>query len=211
MIFIGVAGNKQFGKDTLADYLQHRILDTAHQTLERSSFAKKLKEIFCDAFNVDSDFIEKWKVLDEIPDGFGCSVRDGLKKIGNGFRDIKMDVWISHLFKTGIPQICSDLRFLNELKTSAESGGLNILIDRPDRKNNDADPSEAELKPLIEWFSNVGQEGLVHDLRQQCPLPEADWIDFFIKNDSTVQQYYDKIDHLILPNILKYLDCRKLV
>lgn len=206
MIFIGVAGNKQFGKDTLADYLQKRILEEAHQTFIRSSFARKLKEIFCDTFGVDNDFIEKWKVRDDIPPGFLKPVRESLTSIGNGFRDIKANVWIDHLFRDPVPQICSDLRFFNELRNSKENNGINILIHRPGYENDDANPSEAELRPLIEWFAAAGQEGLVHNLHEQCPIPEGLLVDFFVKNDGTVEDYYSKVDRLVLPNILKFMD-----
>ena len=77
---VGVGGQMQNGKDTIADYL-HDVF-----SWERNAFAAGVKKVFCDTFGVDEAFIEKWKVIPEPPTGFLKTVRQSLQFIGDGFR-----------------------------------------------------------------------------------------------------------------------------
>jgi len=58
------------GKDTVCDYLAEK-LNTERFAYEsswkRTAFANAVKDIYCNAFGVDRDFIEKWKRNSDCP------------------------------------------------------------------------------------------------------------------------------------------------
>jgi hypothetical protein len=86
MFVIGVAGQAQMGKDTLADRLCEKLNAAGgagvnddhpaeHLHWTRGAFAANVKKVFCDTFDVDMDFVEKWKVIPEPPPGFDMTVQ----------------------------------------------------------------------------------------------------------------------------------------
>ena len=97
MYIIGVAGQAQMGKDTLADRLCVE-LNKKNKQWSRSAFANAVKQIFCKSFDVDLEFIEKWKGVSENPPGFDMNVRQALQFIGDGFRKIKSEIWLDVFF-----------------------------------------------------------------------------------------------------------------
>ena len=165
---IGVGGQKQNGKDTLADYLATKLwrqtdLEKVYETWGRNSFAAEVKRFFCETFFFAPQDIDKWKVLDEPPPGFNKPVREGLTMIGDGFREIMSDVWIRRAFRdeTCLYKVLSDIRYLNEARKIRDVGGPMFLICHPNRVNYTHNRSEAELRPYIEWCLEVGKEGLI--------------------------------------------------
>lgn len=203
-------GQAQMGKDTLADYLATKLNELPVEPLaylpaetgpewKRVSLAGSVKKIYCDAFGVDLDFIEKWKTVPENPPGLELPVRAGLQFIGDGFRKIKGSIWIDKLFQniTTPGAICSDGRYINELVASKAHGGFNILVVRPDKLSNDPNGSEAQIKPLLDWALNTTLE-----------KPEAmQYIDAIIMNNGTKEELYKQVDALI-PTILEYFNKR---
>lgn len=200
---IGVSGQMQNGKDTLADYLKLKL----NGNWKRVAFAKNVKQIFIDYFGVDAQFIEKWKVIDENPPKFKKSVRKSLQFIGDGFREILDNIWIDKLFNTETyPIIISDCRYINELKEIRNRGGLNILIWRPGMENNDPNGSEAQIKPVVEFYAKLGIEGKVtncYKLSKDIVPTGADYIDYFIINNNVIDKLYNKIDELILQDLVE--------
>ena len=93
-IYVGIAGQKQNGKDTVADYVQDQLAqdDEFVFKFERAAFAANVKRVFVETFDVTYEFIEKWKTIPEPPPGFDMSVREGLQFIGDGFRKIKSSI-----------------------------------------------------------------------------------------------------------------------
>jgi len=110
MYVIGVAAQLQNGKDTLSDYLAYKLNEiypkfycdkeinppevVAKNELkakinspywQRASFASNVKKVFCDTFDKDLDFVEKWKTNPEPPPGFSKNIRQSLQFIGDGF------------------------------------------------------------------------------------------------------------------------------
>ena len=143
MKIIGVAGQMRAGKDTISDYLTTII------GFERASFAANVKRVFCETFGVNLEFVEKWKVIPEVPPCFSSTVRQGLQQIGDGFRKIKGDIWVELVFRVLNKNIViSDGRYINELERIRKEKGLNILVWRPGYENNDPNGSEAQLKPV---------------------------------------------------------------
>jgi hypothetical protein len=224
MFVIGVGSQAQHGKDTLADRLCLKLneaggswtaksLDTLGVTWQRGAFAAAVKKVFCDTFGADMDFIEKWKVIPECPPGFEMPVRAALQFIGDGFRKIKSTVWLDIAFRDKAkPKVISDVRYVNEFVRVKTEGGLNILVARPDKINDDPNGSEAQIRPYIEFAlknlheGRVGPQlakiGMVEAMGggvQVAPPPHMECFDYFIINNGTKEEFFDKIDKLLVP------------
>ena len=93
-----------------------------------------------------------------------------------------------------------DGRYLNELKNIKLNRGYNILLYRPGFENNDPNPSEAQIKILVDYFCSMNKEGDVSLIRD-IEVEGSDLVDFFIINDGSLEDLYKKIDSLIIPYI----------
>ncbi len=205
MRVIGAAGQMRCGKNILADHLCEKLnKKEGFACWKRVGFADEVKRVFCDNFNVDLDFIEEWKVKKEIPEGFTGPVREGLQLIGDSFRKIKDKIWIDKVFAKRIPMVISDVRYPNEFKRVKREGGINVLIGRPDFMNDDPNGSEALIKPYVEWCLQNLEESVTF-LNDIIGGPEG-LSDFhiFIKNDSSIEEYYRRIDEFIIPYVEKF-------
>lgn len=241
---IGVAGQAQNGKDTLADRLCDR-LNAAHNykvdllcgaigdfaTAEemesipdtdpwkRASFAANVKKVFCETFGVDIAFIEEWKVKTEVPPGFDMPCRSALQFIGDGFRKIRSTIWMDLTFRDKSPKIISDVRYVNEFTRIKQEGGLNILVARTDRLNNDPNGSEAQIRPFAEWalrahssdskFVNLRDSEHYAMLRKVLEVgdqpPEGmELFDVFIRNDGTKDEFYETIETKLVPFVQQF-------
>ncbi len=205
---IACFGQLQNGKSTIVDYLSEELV------WKKVAFAKKVKEIFCDAFDVDLAFIEKWKVIPEPPPGFDMPVRQSLQFIGDGFRKIMPDIWVSKCFRLNEPpMIIEDGRYINELIKIKDEQGCNILVWRPGMENDDPNGSEAQMRPLVDWFKNLPDnfEGDTSSLfatatgkwciaGHLAPLPHgADKVDYFVRNEGTIEELYIKLKNNLIP------------
>lgn len=167
-----------------------------------ASFAKPVKEIYCRAFSVDMDFVERWKVIDEPPPGFEKTVRQSLQFIGDGFRSINPNVWVDYAFNNNPEKSCyMDGRYLNELSRVRREGGANVLLWRPKYENDDANQSEAQIRPLVDWYAERRIEGDVGVLDRSGAPNGCELIDFFLINDGDIASLYRKIDRLVIPKI----------
>jgi len=201
MQVIGVAGQARFGKDVVADKLAE-LLNTEHNVWQRRAFASAVKEVYCDMFGVDANFIEEWKVKKEIPPGFDMAVRPGLQFIGDGFRQIKSTIWLDLAFKNDEPKIFSDTRYRNEWTRVNKEGGLNILIARPSQLNDDPNKSESEIRPYVDWcLNNLSPYQKFVDLHLAFPNFEVtdapagmELFDVFIRNDGTLEELHTVIE-----------------
>lgn len=210
--YIGVAGQMQAGKDTLADYLYLKINENKWKW-RRNSIAFGVKKAFCDYFNVDLDFIEKWKVIPEPPPGFEMPVRQSLQFIGDGFRKIKPDVWLKPIFENEIDnQIISDVRYINEFVRFKQAGGINILIYRPDKLNDDPNESESQIRVYLDWC----MENLCISNDKFIDLNKVNWssfdgapyrisdLDLFVCNSGTKEDFYKLIDEYVVDFCANY-------
>jgi len=187
-MIVGVAGQFRQGKDKASDHVAERL------GLGRDAFAYGVKSVFCYYFGVNMDFVERWKVVNQPPPGFLISVRRALQLIGDGFRGIKEDVWIDALFRRISDDVfLSDVRYVNELISVRERRGFNLLIYRPGFLNDDPNGSEAQIRPFVEHFLAMGVEGRVES------EGEFGLVDFFVINDGGLDDFYAKIDSLVLP------------
>ena len=206
MSLVTFAGQKQTGKTTSANYVVSRFREQGVD-FHKNSFAAALKHLFCQAFNVDEQFILEWRLNPEIPPGFDMQIRKALQFVGDGFRQIKKNIWIESVTKhlkdnTAI----DDGRYFDELRKTRELGGIVVLLYREGYLNDDPNASEAELRPLIEWFYNTGKEGALESILEivtEQPPTEAKYVDFFIRNDGTLEELYAKIERYVLPALCR--------
>lgn len=183
------------GKNITGDYICRNL------GFKEASFARPVKEIFCLAFGVDMEFVERWKVVDECPPGFNKTIRQTLQFIGDGFRESNPNVWVDYAFANNPEMSCyTDGRYINELRRVKKEGGINILLRRPSHENKCENESEAQIKRLTDWFvrsgSREGKTHLDHSAPEGCEL-----IDFFIVNDGDVQSLYLKLERLVISHL----------
>lgn len=208
---IGVAGQAQMGKDTLADHIGPKLNEMSGPW-KRSAFASAVKKVFCETFGVDLAFVEKWKVTPEPPPGFSMPVRQALQFIGDGFRKIQPSIWLDLAFRNKeTSTIISDVRYINEFTRVKKEGGLNIIVARPNKLNYDSNDSEAQIRPYVSWLMNrfnTAEEKCI-DLRKfdwkearrsvLQPPDQIELFDLFVLNDGTEEDFHDLIDEKVIP------------
>ena len=127
-------------------------------------------------------------------------MRKGLQFIGDGFRQIKGDIWIEIALRDESRQlVISDSRYINEARHSHDKGGINVVLYRPGYLNDDPNPSESQIKPIIEWCIETQKEGLI-DHSVSGPKG-SEFYHYFLINDGTIDDFYSKIDRLLIPYI----------
>ena len=230
---IGVAGQAQHGKDTLADRLAEllnkrciRYRDKQWPRIgygtkecpfepvqwKRTAFAANVKKVYMETFGVDMAFIEEWKVKSEIPPGFDMTCRQGLQFIGDGFRKIRGTIWLDLCFRDKTPQIISDVRYVNEFTRVYEEGGLNILVGRTDKLNDDPNGSEAQIRPYVDWALKNLKDQKVNQLQIAKALgselhgapPGMEMFDIFLPNDGTKKEFLKQIEERVVPLVEKF-------
>jgi hypothetical protein len=138
------------------------------------------------------------------------TVRQALQFIGDGFRKIRSTIWLDLTFRDNQKKIISDGRYVNEFSRIHEEHGLNILIGRPDKINNDPNGSEAQIKPFVEWalnnlppekkFVRLPSWDLVHAaLHHTMPPPKFEKFNVFIRNDGSKDDLYKIVDEELVP------------
>lgn len=208
MKVISAAAQHNNGKDELCDFLIERLHELYQHSWKRSAFADPVKQTFCESFGVDRAFIEKWKRIPEPPPGFLMPVRQGLQFIGDGFRKIKDKIWIEIALRGQHNLIISDSRYINEAEAVRAVGGINILLFRPGFLNDDPNPSESQLKPLVEFAASKFEEGplpLKEDLLAAGAPQGLDQYDYFLVNGGTVADFRAKIKAKLVPWIAERL------
>lgn len=202
------SGQRFNGKDESSDYLADQLNGLAvgdgdgcgensnakcQYKFRRIAFGDAVKLTYINAFDVDIEFVEKWKPIDDPPHGFNRNIREALMFIGDGFRQIKPTVWVDYLFKLldKDDAIISDGRYYSEIHSVTERGGFNIAIWRPGFENNINHPSESQLKPEIDkLIKEMGSTGKV-----QIDSP----FDYFLVNQGNVEDLRETIDDELIP------------
>lgn len=194
-MIIAAFGQLANGKDTVCDYLFDKL--PKDQNWARSAFANAVKDTFCNSFQVSREFIEKWKRIPEPPPGFSLPIRQALQNIGDGFRKIIPTIWIDVALRSTKNLIISDGRYINEAIAVKNKNGLNILIYREGFLNDDPNPSEAQLKPFLEWAAANLESGPI-DLTDCENYPkDLEHFHYFLKNTNKERLYNDVDAHLI--------------
>jgi hypothetical protein len=185
--FAGQAGN---GKDVAADYLCKRLNDEGGRW-KRKAIAHNVKKIFKETFGVNDEFIDKWKRVNEIPEGFGMNVRTALTFIGDGFRRIQSDIWLRSVLAEDSDMIVSDCRYVNEAMFFRNKKSVNILMWREGFENEIPNASEQELMPFVNMMKSE------EDGRINADIP----FDLWIRNNGNLDNLYQKIEDIIIPYI----------
>lgn len=208
-MILGAAAQLNSGKDVLCDYLFSKLNDNP-LIWKRLAFANAVKNVYERSFGVDRSFIENWKRDPNPPPGMLMNVRKGLQFIGDGFRQIKSDIWIDLVFRENENNniIISDCRYVNEAKAIKGRNGLTILMYRTGFLNDDPNPSESQIRPIVEFCLKHLDDGEIPSLAYLAQLnpPEGiEYYDFFVNNNGSLQDLYKKIDELLIPFIEKKL------
>ena len=137
-----------------------------------------------------------------MPEGLKKTVRQGLQFIGDGFREIKSNIWIELAFRDAKNLVFLDGRYVNEAAYTKENNGINFVVWRPGFENNDPNQSEAQIRPIVDWCLKTKQDGLIinKDLEE---IPELKYYDFFVRNQGTLNDLKRKIDILYYPLLLR--------
>lgn len=165
------------GKSTAANYLSET------HSLKQASFAKNLKDAVSCIFGLDREMLEGLvdRERRESPDdywsqklGTPTSPRYLLQFIGTDlFRAWNSDIWVWSLEKNlGENTAITDVRWKNEAEMIKRKGGIILRIDGKEPR----DPST------------------VHYSEKEILEIEPDYI---IKNDGTIEEFYEKIDAFI--------------
>jgi hypothetical protein len=194
---IGIGGQLNSAKDTVANYLVEKLSQKSCIPWVRNAFANKVKEVFEQAFGKTREWVEEWKRIDEPAPGFDLNVRQCLIGIGDGFRKMKASIWIERAFeKQMFHQIISDCRYINESEYIRNAGGMTILLWRKGHENTLPNASEQQLMPFVRKCLETGAEGR---LSEDMEIP----FNFFIRNEGSLQDLYEKLDRLIIPSVIE--------
>lgn len=200
MKIISFSAQLGMGKDVASDYLCPKL----GGNWQRGAFANAVKEVYCNAFNVDREFIEKWKRNPEAPPGMLMNVRKSLQFIGDGFRQIQGDIWIDLALRDESKQlVLSDSRYINEARHAKRKGGINVVLYRPGFLNDDLNPSESQIKPIIEWCIKTQKEGPIvftEDNLADAPVG-IEYYEYYLVNDGSLESLYSKLDRLLIPYV----------
>lgn len=207
IVFSGQLAN---GKDQCADIVAAALNATEGQpTWRRSAFAGAVKDIYAHAFGVDRDFIEKHKRLTDPPPGFIQTVRKALQFIGDGFRQIRADVWIELALRDPSPVIISDGRYINEARAAKKRGGTNVVVWRPGFENDDPNRSESEILVIVKWCLETNQNGPIVVRGENVPDAIREGVyDYFFRNDVALDELPGKVNRELIPFLLNRYDGR---
>ena len=93
--------------------------------------------------------------------------------------------------------IISDSRYINEAKAIKDKGGLTVVVYRPGYLNDDSNPSESQIRQVVEYCLEKGIDGVIP---KKNNIPEIlSYYDYFMINDGTLQDLYSKIDQKLIP------------
>lgn len=212
MKVIGCASQLCMGKDVLSDclvwILNREYSESDSARWHRAAFANAVKDVFESSFDVDREFTEKWKRNPEPPPGMLQSVRKSLQFIGDGFRKIRDEIWIEIALRDESKKlVISDSRYINEARAIKDKGGFMVVLYRPGFLNDDPNPSEAQIKPIVEFCATYLKEGLIPSYDKLISLygekvpEEMKHYDYYLINDGTLDNLYSKVEALLVPII----------
>lgn len=180
-MLIGLIAKKQSGKGVMANHL------VGAYGYIKYSFASPMKEMSKILFNWTEQYVNG-DLKEVIDDRWGISPRQFLQFFGsdimqfslpNKFPEYKMkrnhwvqlfNMWYQNHQKENI--VIDDCRFIHEIDYIKKNNGITIRIIRPNLNNIDQHISEMELEQIQ--------------------------TDYNVINDSTIENFYEKIDNLNL-------------
>ncbi len=235
---IALSGQCASGKDVTCAMLTEILSQKTGLNWVRRAFADPVKDLFCSAFGCDREFVEKWKRVSEAPPGFLKPVRQSLQFIGDGFREIVPGCWIDMAMKDIGTSFClADGRYRNEAKVVNQKNGLNVVLWRPGYENDDPNPSESQIKIIVDWCKTTNQNGKIDhnknwsvkcDGENNTPeiiaknemaahvtfheRPEGlENYHYFLRNDGTEEDLYKKVSFELTPFIINFIEENTLI
>ena len=167
---IGVTGNANVGKDTLADYIIKQ-----NNTFIKHAFAKPIKDIMINELGFTEQQCYNQTLKHIKNDFWDITPRDAMLLIGTQLfrKQWRFDFWVKlteHKILKQLNQniIICDVRFDNEAEMIKKYGGKIILVTR---RNN---PIKVQ---------HVSEAGI-----------KKENIDYIIENNGTIEQFYQNID-----------------
>lgn len=191
-MLIAVLGKKRSGKDTFSDYIIDKY------GFLKYSFADPLKKGIQSFFNLTDEQLNNQELKETIDPRWGVSPRRLFQIIGtdifqhsikNFIPELEIESrkhWVI-LFKQWYEKynsenvIISDGRFLHEIEEIKKLGGKVIKIIRPNTKIN-----------------NNQSENDIHQSENEIDTIPDSFIDHTIINDGSLNEFYQKIDKLLL-------------
>lgn len=174
-LIIGISGKARSGKDTFGNALKI----ASHKygvSLELHSFARKLKEIARDNFNLTDEqvngsekehFIEKWN----------ATPRTIMQKLGEGYRNIYPDYWVDSVLdkynpSSGTVMVITDCRFKNEFTAiKRKADGIVVRMERDaslrGEISNPNHQSEIDLDH-VSFERVIENNGTIEDLHRKA-------------------------------------------
>jgi hypothetical protein len=114
-------------------------------------------------------------------------------------------VWVDYAIKNNKRDSCyMDGRYINELKRIKEEGGINVLLYRPGFENDDPNGSEAQIRPVVDYFVGKGVEGDVRIIGADSLVYGCQFVDIFVLNNGSIQDLYAKLDNIVIPFLNSY-------
>ena len=202
---LGLCGQKQVGKDTVAEFVIPILSKEMFKDFSRVAFADAVKNTLCAFHYKDSkthkqirvtrEFIESNKNSDIIPEGWECHVRGALCNIGDRFREINPEIWIDiAMLNNSKDKVITDVRYPNEAKKIQESSkGLVIKIIRPEFAESEGHRSEISMLKHDKYLPSK-YEGPLSDKRMPY--------DYLLINDGSMDDLELKIRTKLIPFIL---------
>ena len=180
MFILGLGCTAQVGKDTAANYLEDKFSGGA----KRVAFADKVKQVAMLLFGLSHDqCFGSVSVKEKIDPRYGLTPREILQGIGEKMREIYPTIWVDTLFNTTIPElqkdgydffVISDVRYPNEADAIHKQGGAVVKVER--------DGSGVSVG------ASHSSETSMRNYRE---------FDFVVKNNSTLEEYFSKIDTVV--------------
>lgn len=178
MQVIAICGLKRCGKDTVANYIQHKF------EYKHVKISQPLKDVCAYLFNWSQNQLED-NVKDVIDPKWGITPRDAMKFFGTEVMqfklqellpNVKREFWVRKLIESSSEKkiVISDVRFMHEYDV-LKSNCPNLIVIKIAKHEKlityDTHSSETEWKRIKE--------------------------DYFIQNDGSISELYDKIDVIL--------------
>ena len=158
MIILGIAGKKQSGKDTFADY----IIQYARGIVVKKSLSDPLKDEVAELLNIPRQRIDNEKArYRRILQWYGTEWKRA--KFGN-------DYWIKKLEEKVLLSnadiiIIPDVRFVNEVDWVRHMGGTVIKMERLGAVNKDPHISENQINNFVPDITIKANSGDLETLK----------------------------------------------
>lgn len=178
MLCFAMSGKMRSGKDSAADYIEHRLMSFGLQ-VKRLAFAETLKRI--------ATYAQQEAGVPQIKD------RELLQFIGVHFREINPEVWVDavkrqimEVVKEGETDaiLITDLRFQNEYEM-LDNLGFTLI------RTHASDDVRAGRGAEVAAMQHISEIAL--DYLDRTP---GSW-DWFITNESTLDEFYKVLELVI--------------